>query len=280
MTESARVYTGAATDPALSAARARRWGWWYFAEHYVRQLFRYGWVLIISDIGQPLLYFIAMGIGLGTLVDANAGTVEGVAYLTFIAPAMLIATSTQTANGEFTYPVMSGFKWQRFYWGAGSSPLSPRQIAVGHALAACSRLLFQALVVIVLMALFGVPLAPTVFLLFLIGPLSALAFALPVQAYAATLNSEGAEFTFITRFIVVPLFLFSGTFFPLDVLPLAVRWIGWISPVWHGAELARWASYGKEMAGFALAGHVLFLLVLAVGGSLIGGRTYTARLRS
>lgn len=280
MTDASRLYTGAATDPAIRAAKATRWGWWYYAEHYARQLYRYGWVLLISDIGQPLLYFIAMGVGLGSLVDSNAGMVEGVPYLTFIAPAMLIATSTQTANGEFTYPVMSGFKWQRFYWAAGSSPISPRQIAAGHALASCSRLAFQALVVIVLMALFGVPLRPTVALLFLIGPLAALAFALPLQAYAATLTSEGAQFTFISRFIVMPMFLFSGTFFPLHVLPLALRPLGWVSPVWHGAELARWAAWGKDLGPGAIAGHTAYLLLLALIGGYLAGRNYTVRLRS
>ena len=65
------------------------------------------------------------------------------------------------------------------------------------------------------------------------------------------------------RFIVMPLFLFSGTFFPLDTLPLGVRWIGWISPIWHGTELGRVVSYGYEEAPWLTVVHVVFLLGLA-----------------
>lgn len=275
-----RVYTGALPGAATAARRAQRFGWWYFAEHYARQLYRYGATFLISDIGQPLLYFIAMGIGLGSLVDKSAGTVEGVAYLTFIAPALLITVSTQTISNEMTYPVMSGFKWQRFYWGAANTPLAPAQIACGHVLAALARLVFQALAVIALMALFGVPLQPSAALLVVIGPLAALAFGLPLQAYAATLTSEGQEFTFVQRFIIMPMFLFAGTFFPLSVLPTSVQWIGWISPVWHGAELARAVSYGKALSGAEITIHLAYLLTACLIGGALAVRNYARRLRS
>ena len=103
------VYTGRPHSAMEAACRAKRFGWWYFTEHYLRQMRRYGWPIIVSDIGQPLLYLIAMGIGLGKLVDASSGTVEGVAYLTFVAPALLVSISVQSSATELTYPVMSGF---------------------------------------------------------------------------------------------------------------------------------------------------------------------------
>lgn len=275
-----RVYTGQLPDAATAARRAQRFGWWYFAEHYARQLYRYGATLLISDIGQPLLYFLAMGLGLGALVNQGVGTVEGVPYLTFIAPALLMTIAMQTIAGEMTYPVMAGFKWRRFYWGAASTPLAPAQIACGHALAAMLRMVVQTIAVISFMWLFGVALQPSVILLFVLAPLAALAFGLPLQAYAATLTSEGQEFTFVQRFIVMPMFLFAGTFFPLSVLPISVQWIGWLSPVWHAAELARAVSYGKALSGAQIAIHLGFLLAASLIGALLVARNYTRRLRS
>ncbi|MDO5701377.1 MAG: ABC transporter permease [Bowdeniella nasicola] len=275
-----RVLRGNAEAPEVCAERARRFGWWYFAEHYLRQLYRYGWPLTVSDIGQPLLYFLAMGVGLGTLVDGSAGTVEGVRYLTFIAPALLVAISTQSCASELTYPVMSGFRWQRFYWGTAATPVAPWQIALGHALAVSLRLVFQASVVIALMVIFGVPIRGTVLALLLIGPAAALAFGLNLQAYAATLDSEGAEFSLVQRFLIMPLFLLSGTFFPLSVLPTAAQWLGWLSPLWHGAELARWAAYGKPLSGALLTAHAAYLLACLVIGVALVARNYRRRLRS
>jgi len=272
------VYTGTSTTPAVQAARARRLGWWYFTEHVVRQMRGYGWPVLVYDVGQPLLYLFAMGVGLGAIVDANAGSIDGVAYLTFVAPALLVSTAVMTAAGEMTYPVMSGFKWQRIYYGPLASPLSPGQIALGHILAVSFRFVAQASVFWVLMQLFGASASGWSWLVIPIGALSALAFAAPLQAYSATLRDEGFQFAFIQRFVVMPMFLFAGTFFELDSMPVYLRWIGWLSPVWHGTELARVANYGRELAPGMVWVHLAYLGGLVAVGLTLANRNYRRRL--
>jgi len=279
LTDSNRLaYTGRATPPAVQSASARRFGWWYFAEHMLRQMRGYGWPVLVYDVGQPLLYLFAMGVGLGAVVDANAGAVDGVPYLTFVAPALLVSTAVMTAAGEMTYPVMSGFKWQRIYYGPVASPISPGQIALGHILAVSFRFVAQATVFWGLMQLFGASRSGWSWLVIPIGALSALAFAAPLQAYAATLKDEGFQFSIIQRFIVMPMFLFAGTFFELSSMPIYLRWIGWLSPVWHGTELARVANYGRDLAPGMTLVHLGYLLALLTVGLLLANRNYRRRL--
>lgn len=272
------AYSGRAPSAAVQAARARRRGLWYFTEHMLRQMRGYGWPVVVYDLGQPLLYLFAMGVGLGVVVDSAAGSVDGVPYLTFVAPALLVSTAVMTAGNEMTYPVMQGFKWQRVYFGPAASPLSPWQIGFGHTLAVTFRFVVQAAVFWLYMQLFGASASPWSWLVVPIGALSALAFATPLQAYAATLDDEGFQFAFIQRFIVMPMFLFAGTFFELDAMPVYLRWIGWLSPVWHGTELARVASYGRAVPPTLVALHLAFLLALVAVGLWFVRRSYTRRL--
>ena len=91
-----RTYSGGVLPPEVRAARARRWGWWYFAEHQFLNVRRYGWPIIFYDIGQPLVYLAAMGLGLGAIVDANAGAIDGVPYRSFVGPALLVSMAMMT----------------------------------------------------------------------------------------------------------------------------------------------------------------------------------------
>lgn len=274
----ALAYSHRAPSPAVQAARARRWGLWYFTEHMLRQMRGYGWPVAVYDLGQPLLYLFAMGVGLGAVVDSAAGTVDGVPYLTFVAPALLVSTAVMTAGSEMTYPVMEGFKWRRVYFGPAATPLAPWQIGYGHTLAVTFRFVAQAAVFWVYMQLFGASASGWSWLTVPIGTLAALAFAAPLQAYAATLDDEGFRFSFIQRFIVMPMFLFAGTFFELGAMPVYLRWIGWVSPVWHGTELARLANYGHAVAPGMIAVHLGYLLAMFAVGLWFVRRNYTRRL--
>ena len=266
---------------AEMAARARRFGWWYYAETYLRGMRAYALPIAFYAVGQPLLYLVAMGIGLAALVSGGVGTVDDVDYLTFVAPALLVSTVVMSVSGEMTYPVMSGFKWQRLYYGPAASPVSPGQIAVGHFTAVAIRFTIQATIFWVVMQAFGASTRLlTSLLLVPIGVLAAMAFGAVLQAYAATVRDEGFQFSFVQRFVVMPMFLFAGTFFPLSVMPVYLQWIGWISPVWHGSQLARVASYGASVEPWLMVVHVLFLVACVVGGLLAAVRVYRWRLSS
>ncbi|MDQ0078778.1 ABC transporter permease [Arthrobacter oryzae] len=268
-----------AHSPAVSAARARRWGSFYYAEQVLRVMKGYGWTIVMYGVGQPVAYLFAMGVGLATLVDTNSGAAfGGVSYLAFIAPALLISAAVMTAANEFTFPVMDGFKWRRVYYGPHASPLTPEQIASGHIMAVSLRFLLQSAIYFVVVALFGASPSGWGWVSVLVATLAGLSFGLPLMAYAASIKEDKGQFAMVMRFIVTPLFLFSGTFFPLDSLPLVVRWIGWISPIWHGTELGRVFSYGYEEAPLLTIAHVVFLVGLAVAGWMLTKRQFVRRL--
>ncbi|MET3902182.1 ABC transporter permease [Paenarthrobacter sp. 4246] len=270
-----------AHSPEVSAARARRWGAFFYAEQVLRVMRNYGWSVILYSVGQPVAYLFAMGVGLASLVDANSeATFGGVSYLEFVAPALLVSAAVMTASGEFSYPIMDGFKWRRVFYGPHASPLIPEQIASGHIMASTLRFLLQSVVYFVVVALFGASPSPWGWVSALVATVAALSFGLPLMAYAASIKQDKGQFALVQRFIVMPLFLFSGTFFPLDSLPIAVRWIGWISPVWHGTELSRVFTYGMDQSPVLTIIHVVFLLVTAAVGWMVVRRQFVKRMGS
>ncbi|WP_294568456.1 ABC transporter permease [uncultured Arthrobacter sp.] len=265
--------------PEVSAARARAFGSWYYAEHVLRVMNSYRWTILASSVGTPVMYLFAMGVGLASLVDSSgAGTFGGVSYLAFLAPALLASAALMAATNEFTYPVMDGFKWRRVYYGPHASPLGTHQIVNGHILAVTLRLAVMSVIYFAIVALFGASPSPWGWAAVPVAVLSGLAFGVPLMAYAASLTEDKGQFALVMRFIATPLFLFSGTFFPLDTLPLLLRWIGWISPLWHGTELGRALTYGHAIPPGLAAVHLLFLIALTVLGWRLAQRTFARRL--
>jgi lipooligosaccharide transport system permease protein len=278
--------TGSALDPAsaalAAAVRPRRFGAFYVAEHGLRAMRSYGWTIVVSGIGNPLLYLLGLGLGLATFLDVPVGFgPDGpVPYVMFVAPALLASAAVTVATEEFTYTVMAGFKWRRWFWGMNASPVSPEQIAGGLVLAVMARMVFVCVAYGVLVALFGaLGSGVAVVVLPLVGVLGGLAFGMPLLAYAASLKDDRGQFAAVQRFVFTPMFLFSGTFYPLDTLPTWLHWIGWVSPLWHASELGRVVSYGQPTPAPLIAAHVLVLVVLAVGGWLMARRVFVRRLR-
>ncbi|UPO77528.1 ABC transporter permease [Arthrobacter sp. Helios] len=271
--------------PEETARRARRFGAFYYAEHWLRRMRGYGWTVLVTAIGTPLVYLFGMGVGLASLVDTgtnaafDAGDGSSVSYLLFVGPALLATAAIMVSSEENTYTVMSGFKWRRTYYGPNASPLSSAQLVDGHVLGLGTRLLITCGAYFGFLLLFGAVGNPaTAWLMVLTAILGGLAFGLPLMAYSASITEDRGQFAMVQRFIVMPLFLFSGTFFPLDTLPLVIRWIGWISPLWHASELGRMVSYGLAEPVFLTVVHVAYLLLLAVGGWLLTRRNFTRRL--
>lgn len=271
--------------PEQTASRARRFGAVYYAEHWLRRMRGYGVTVLVTAVGTPLVYLFGMGIGLASLVDTGTnaafetGYGDSVSYLMFVAPALLATAAIMVSSEENTYTVMSGFKWRRTYYGPNASPLSSGQLVDGHVLGLGVRLLITCGAYFAFLLLFGAAGNPaTAWLMIFTAILGGLAFGLPLMAYSASITEDRGQFAMVQRFIVMPLFLFSGTFFPLDTLPMIIRWIGWISPLWHATELGRLFSYGLAEPAALTVVHVAYLLVLAAGGWLLARRTFTRRL--
>ncbi len=262
-------------DHAVLAERTRRWGWWHFARYRQTAEIPFMATTLATALGNPVLYLSAMGIGLGSLVQQD---VAGVSYLHFVAPALLVSTVATTGAGWGTWPMMSGFKWQRYYISAAATPIAPGQIPVGETVALAMRLLLQAVIFWVVGLPFGAWLSPWSWLIVPISVLAALAMFTPLMSYSATLEEEGLEFNFINRLIVMPMFLFAGTFFPLDSMPGYLQWIGWISPMWHGTQLSRMASFSMPYPLWGAVGHLAVLFAFIAVGLAVSRRVFTRRL--
>ena len=231
---------------------------------------------LLTGVLVPLLFLGAMGLGLGGLVDESNGSVEGVSYLAFVAPGILAATALQAAAGDSLWPVMAGIKWVKSFHAAAATPMSPGQVYGGWVTWVTARLLINATLFVVVAALLGgVPswwgvAAPPA------AALGGLAFAAPTTAYAAGRESD-LPFSIILRVVVMPMFLFSGTFFPVDQLPDWLEPLARISPLWHAVELCRGATTGSITPAGAL-GHTAFLAAVVVAGCWWGVRTFERRL--
>ena len=232
---------------------------------------------IYTSFLSPVLYLGAMGLGLGKLVDAH-GTARlgGVGYLAFLAPGLLAAAAMQSGIEESTYPVLGSVKWRRTYYAAAASPLRPADIFHGHLLFTIMRLAMNSAIFLVVMAAFGAITSPWVLAAVPVAVLTGLAFAAPIEAWAITVSKD-TSFALVFRFGMIPLFLFSGTFFPVTQLPAWIRPLAYATPLWHGVALCRSLSLGTATVGGSL-GHVAYLVVLALIGVLAGQHFYRRRL--
>ena len=269
---------GAASPPARSHAPTGRW---VFAARQLRFWltdYRRTWRgSIYSSVLTPLLYLGAMGLGLGTLVDAHGRAgLGGVSYLAFLAPGLLAAAAMQTAVAEATYPVFGSVKWNRTYQAAVSSPLRPSDVFHGHLLFVTMRLTMNSALFLTVAAAFGALHSAWVIAALPVAVLTGLAFAAPVEAWAVTCQKD-TSFAVIFRFGLIPLFLFSGTFFPITQLPAWLRPLAYLTPLWHGVSLCRALSLGTADLGGALT-HVGYLAAIAAAGIAAGNRTYRRRL--
>jgi lipooligosaccharide transport system permease protein len=247
-------------------------------EYWLMQYRRIWRGTVITSIINPVFYLGALGVGLGSLVNKSGGAPLGVPYLDFVAPGMLASAAMQLASGEASWPVMGSFKWTRQYFAMIATPLGVRDVVLGHQLWMLVRLTGTSAVYLAVIAAFG---AVDSFWGILALPASVLlgaAFTAPLAAYAAT-QDQDAAFVPINRFVILPMFLFSGTFFPVSRLPLPLESLAYATPLWHGVDLCRELTLGHVHLLRALV-HLAYLLALVAGGLIWAHRTYGRRLFS
>ena len=266
-------------EARAAAARPRRFGSLYVAEARIRAMRAYGWTIVVGSVGQPLLYLLGLGVGLAAFIDAPvaAGPHGPVGYAEFVAPALLASAAIGIAMEEFTYAIMEGFRWRKLFWAVNATAVTPRQLCNGVVLGAGARMLFTGLAYYVVAVAFSAVVRPVAGLAMpFVGLLGGLAFGLPVMAYAATMKQDTGQFSIVQRFVFTPLFLFSGTFFPLSSMPVGLQWIGWVSPLWHATELSRWLSYGgSEWPAWT---HLVVLLAFVAVGGALAWRSFLRRM--
>lgn len=225
----------------------------------------------------PALYLAAMGLGLGGLIEESGGFGGDVTYLQFVAPGLLAATVMQSAAADSLWPIMGGLKWMRSFHAMAATPLTPAQIIVGQLTWGSLRVALSATIFLVVAAALGALASPWAPLAIVAAVLTGLAFAAPISAFSATQESD-ARFPLVMRFVILPLFLFSGTFFPLTDLPEWLQALAWVSPLWHGVELCRAATTGQVASWWVLVGHIAVLGAYAGGGLWCAARAFHTRL--
>ena len=252
----------------------------YILEARIRGMLKFVWIIIAVTVLNPLLYLVSIGVGVGSLISHNLGPhgIDGVSYLTFIAPALLAASAIQSAQDEVIFPTFQGFKWGRMFYGMNATPQTGSSIASGVFLAAILRTVLGVTVYSILLYLFGAMSSPHSYLAIPIAVFSGAAFGAVMLAAAAYTENEDRFFTIVGRFLIGPMFLFSGTFYPINTLPLVVRIFGWISPLWHATELGRYATYGHKISMTMVIVHFAYLIAMLVLGLLFAFKQYSKRL--
>jgi len=232
---------------------------------------------VFSSFISPVMFLTAMGLGLGGYVS-NGASLGGVPYLVFLAPGLLAATAMQSGSFEATFPIMAGLVWNKIFHAMYATPISPRDIALGNLAWMVARLTLISSIFTFVIVLFGAAQSPLIVLAIPAAVLTGMAFAAPLAAFSATQKNPD-KFSAIFRFGITPLFLFSGTFFPIGSLPSQLQALAWLTPLYHGVALTRGLSLGTIGADPAAAAiHVLYLAVLTGVGAWLLVRTVTARL--
>lgn len=221
---------------------------------------------VVTSFLMPFLYLTAMGVGLGSFVDTTSGqrALGGMTYLAFIAPGLLATTAMQTAVGESTYPVMGGFKWHRVFYSMAATPLDPDDIVLAQLVFIAFRIFTSCAVFLAVMAAYGALhdwLGAILALLVVV--LLGLAHAAPIVGLSSRLKSESG-FSLIFRLGLLPMFLFSGAFFPITQLG-AFAWIAYLTPIWHGVDLSRMLTTGHVHIWMALLHLAYIVLCIALG---------------
>ena len=230
----------------------------------------------VSSIVTPIVYLLALGIGLGSFVGDVTFDGTTYRYVEFVAPGLLAATAMQIGAIESSWPVLSAIRWSRQYHAMLATPLRARDIVVGHQLWVASRVASSATVYLIVIAAFGVVRSPLGILALPVTVLVGAAFSAPIAALAVRVRNE-ATFVALFRFVIMPMFLFSGIFFPVARMPHALRVVAYLTPLWNGVYLCRNLTLGTAGLWLSLA-NVGYLLLWAGAGLALAFRFYRWRL--
>lgn len=234
---------------------------------------------VMAAFVQPLLYLLGMGLGVGALVDRGddaARLLDGLTYFQFLAPSLIATAAMMVTSAEGMWPVLGGFKWQSGFHAAAATPLTPGDIAAGVFLWHATKALIAGSGVALTLLLFDETRSPGVPLAVVFGALTGLAFSSVITAWTAT-REQDFSFPNINRFVITPLFLFGGAFYPIDQLPTGLQWFAKATPLWHGVELTR-GAVNQRLEWGATIGHVAYLSVFIALGFLSARRTFAKRL--
>lgn len=267
-------------NAGIDVNQIQRFGSLYIAAARLRSMSKWKSIIAAIDIGNPLFYLIAVGIGIGVLVEKGSGTsgTSGIKYIAFIAPALLANSAIAAVMDECVFPTIEGFKWRKLFYAQNATPITGRQIALGVYLSALCRAIFSVTIYYVLLIAFNVVDFGVSALLIPVAVLGGGAFGAVILYAAAKIEKDDQFFNILGRLVIMPMFLFSGTFFPLSSMPIYLQPIGWISPLWHATELGREAAFDYGIGTTMVLIHIIFLSTLLTVGLFLSRRQFETRL--
>ncbi|HVE26209.1 MAG TPA: ABC transporter permease [Sporichthya sp.] len=249
---------------------------WPATEYWILRNRRYWRTQLSAALLTPLLYLAGIGLGVGSLVDDNAGGVHGVDYLGFLAPGLLALAALQQAFEESAWPVIGALRWWRSYPSQQVTTLSTVDVLTGHLIFVALKVTGTVVVCAAVAALFGAFDSAWALAAVPAAVLCGIAHAPVVAGISISLRSE-IQLAAFYRFVFMPISLFSGVFFPVAQLPVGIEQVAYATPLWHGVDLCRDLALGE--AAFApSAGHVAYLALWAVAGYALARRMYVRRL--
>jgi lipooligosaccharide transport system permease protein len=232
-------------------------------------VYRNAWAVFLTGTIEPILYLSSIGVGVSRLVDSFTladGTV--VSYIDFVAPAMLATSAMNGVLYDTTFNIFFRMKYEKLYDTMLATPLRPSDIARGELIWALLRANFYSIVFILVMLVWGLVHSWAMLLALPVTVLIGFGFGGAGMALTTWMRSW-QDFQFI-QLAIMPMFLFSGTFYPVGSAPTAVQWVIRATPLYHGVELCRGCTLGT--LGWSSLGSVAYLGAMGTIGLVVGSR--------
>lgn len=222
-------------------------------------VYKHGWMIIVSGFFEPLFYLLSIGIGLGAMVP----DVAGIPYTAFVAPGLLASSCMNGAISDGFFNIFFKLHFQKTYDGILASPMRVADVAFGEMLWALSRgSIYAGAFLVVVLALGNARGEPVLLSIWAFAAFpAAVLVSASFSAMALCVTSfvkKVEQFDIVMGLCVMPMFLFSGIFFPITQLPAAISWVFQVVPLYHAVELLRAFTTGQ--VGPVIAWHVFYLV--------------------
>lgn len=227
--------------------------------------FRHGWLVLVSGFFEPVFYLFSLGVGLGALIgDIQTSSGQLVEYAVFVAPALMASSAMNGAVYDATFNIFFKLKYAKLYDSVLATPLGPRDVALGEISWALLRGLFYSVAFLLVATVAGVVTSWWAVLAIPAASLTGFAFA-AVGMAATTFMRSWQDFDYV-QMAILPMFLFSATFYPLSTYPEEWQWVVQVTPLYHGVELVRGLMLGEIATELWV--HVAYLAVMGLIGTV------------